>query len=65
MADQRPAESLDYPGSTQDMTTQPRDTMAEWEGHGMLAGRRVLVTGGDSGIGRAVSILFEGADVAI
>lgn len=66
-AQQRPAESQEYPGSTASMVTKPHDQMTGWRGSGMLAGRRVLVTGGDSGIGRAVAILFakEGADVAI
>lgn len=38
-----------------------------WKGSGKLEGRRAIITGGDSGIGRAVAVLFarEGADVAI
>ncbi|UEG51683.1 SDR family oxidoreductase [Mucilaginibacter daejeonensis] len=77
MTDQHPTEKFeqppypeqvqDVPGTTKQMDPQPDHGETTYKGSGKLAGKKAIITGGDSGIGRAVAIAFarEGADVLI
>jgi NAD(P)-dependent dehydrogenase (short-subunit alcohol dehydrogenase family) len=63
----QPAQQQDVPGTLGEMTPKPDHGEESYRGSGRLTGKAAVITGGDSGIGRAVAIAFarEGADVLI
>jgi NAD(P)-dependent dehydrogenase (short-subunit alcohol dehydrogenase family) len=60
-------QEIPHPGVTSDMRQQPDHGEESYQGSERLSGKRAVITGGDSGIGRAVALAFarEGADVLI
>ncbi|UWU75481.1 SDR family NAD(P)-dependent oxidoreductase [Bradyrhizobium huanghuaihaiense] len=62
-----PSQQQPMPGSTSAMKPRPDHGEDSFKGSGRLAGKKTVITGGDSGIGRAVAIAYarEGADMLI
>lgn len=65
--EQTPAQHIDKPGHESALQLRPKFMAPDYRGSDKLKGLSCLITGGDSGIGRSVAVLFarEGADVAI
>jgi NAD(P)-dependent dehydrogenase (short-subunit alcohol dehydrogenase family) len=63
----QPAQQQTAPGDTESMTPRPDHGEESYRGSGRLTGKKTVITGADSGIGRAVALAFarEGADVVI
>ncbi|MGN9779757.1 SDR family oxidoreductase [Micromonospora sp. H33] len=63
----QPGQQQTPPGATGEMTPKPDHGEESYRGTGKLTGKRAVITGGDSGIGRAIAIAYarEGADVLI
>ena len=65
--DALPEQEIQHPGLESDMAVEPDYGEETYRGSGRLEGKRTLITGGDSGIGRAVALAYarEGADVVL